>query len=132
MPISSVQQYVQGVLDGTVLPLEMGTITAYISPPNPGDGTDPACYVWGSRGAESRRALPRAQPGNLSTGAWKVLDHNLDIWLVWFGSSENPQIDQLFPSMVDKVMAVLRNTQLLDQQDVLVDPVTGQQSNLLN
>ena len=134
MPINSVQLYVKGVLDGLVLPLEMGTLAAYIAPPNPGEGTDPSCYVWGSRGNESRSpgAFPRAQHGNLSTGGWKVLNHDLDMWLLWFGSSEDPQVDQQFPTVVDAVLATLRNLQLLDQQDVLVDPTTGQESNLLN
>jgi hypothetical protein len=61
-----------------------------------------------------------------------MTDHDLDVWLVWFGSSEDPKVNQSFPVLIDVVMATLRNTPLLDQNSYLVDPVTGQESNLLD
>ncbi len=132
MPLNSVQLYTQTILQGLLLPLDLPPLAAYIAPPNPGEGTQPGAYIWGSRGDEQRRAIPRAQHANLSTGAWKTLTHDLDIWLIWLGSSEDPNVNQMFPAIIDAVMATLRNTQLLDQQDVLVDPITLQRSNILN
>lgn len=132
MGINSVQLFVKGVLDQMLLPLQLGNLAAYITPPVQGDGIVPGAYVWGSTGNESRRATPRAQPGNLASGAWKCAPHNLDIWLIWIGSVEDPDVDMQFPIVIDAVMAALRNTQLLDQQAKLTDPATGAVSHLLN
>lgn len=133
MPLNTVQCYLKGVLNGSILPLDLGTLEAFITPPNPNDdAVNPAAYIWGSRGRENRGALPRAQPGNLSTGAWKFIDHDVSIWLTWFGAADDQFADQQFPTVVDAVCAVLRNTNLLDETQYATDPVTGQQSNLLD
>jgi hypothetical protein len=133
MPLNTVQHYLQGVLDQLVLPLGIGTLDAYITPPNPRDNvTDPAAYIWGSHGDESRLTVPRAQHGDLASGGDKTLAHRTDVWLTWFGEADNPQVDQQFPAIVDAVLAVLRNVEMLDQTQHAQDPVTGQLSNLLN
>lgn len=137
MSLNSVQLFVKNTLDGMLLPLQLGNLTAYISPPDQSDGTEAGAYVWGSRGDESRRATPRAQPNDLPSGAWKCAEHHLDIWLIWIGSIEDPntdprEVDQQFPLIIDAVRAKLRNTPLLDYAGVLTDPVTGEVSHLLN
>jgi hypothetical protein len=132
VPLNSVQLYLRSVLDNVVLPLDQGPLTAYIQPPPQGDGTVPSLYIWGSRGDESRRTVPRAQPGQLDTGGHKVIVHDVDMWLVWLGPVEDERADILFPSMIDCIMAILRNVALLDQAQYATDPVTGQQSNLLD
>jgi hypothetical protein len=130
--IVAVQQYTQNLLNNLVLPLELGTLAAFILPYNPGDGSQAGAYVWGSRGDETRRAIPRAQPADLPSGAWKVTDHDLDVWLIWIGSSEDPNAGMQFPAIIDTVLATLRNTALLDQQNKLIDPVTGSASWLID
>jgi len=134
VPINTVQQRLLSILDGLPLPRSLGVLSAFISPPNPNvDAMEPCAYIWGSRGVEERLSVPRAQPGNLSTGGDKTITHQVDIWLVWFGSSEpDDLIDQQFPSVIDAVTACLRNTELLDAVTIsAVDPMTGQQSDLL-
>lgn len=44
----------------------------------------------------------------------------------------DPQADNQFPSIVDAVLACLRNVALRDQSEQVTDPVTGQVSDLLN
>lgn len=132
MGLNTVQHYLKGILDQTMLPLDLGVLNAYIQPPNPGDGTEPGIYIWGSRGNEGRMTVPRAKPGNLATGGQKGIDHNVDTWLVWLGPANDPQQDVLFPAVVDTVMAVLRNTPILDGTQYAPDPVTGQLSQLLD
>lgn len=134
MGIATVQSYLRGVLDGIPLPLGAGALDAVITPPNPDDdaGAKATAYIWGSHGVESRLTVPRAQHGNLATGGDKQTAHNVDVWLIWFGQAPAPNVDSQFPSIVDAVLAVLRNVPMLDQTQHAVDPVTGQLSNLLN
>lgn len=124
----------KSILDGLLLPRDLGVIEAFISPPNPNtDATNPCAYVWGSHGDEQRMTVPRAQPGNLASGGNKTLTHQVDIWLVWFGSATDPERDAAFPAVIDAVMACLRNTMLLDAVTIqAVDPWTGGVSDLLN
>jgi len=133
MPVNTVQQYLKTVLNGQLLPNDLGTLEALITPPNPNDdAVNVTAYIWGSRADEGRRSVPRAQFGNAETGGWKVISHEVDIWLVWFGAADDPDADQQFPTIIDATTAVLRNVVLLDQTQYAVDPVTGQKSNLLN
>lgn len=133
MPLVTVQHYLKGILNNTILPLNLGTLEAFITPPNPNDDTvRAAAYIWGSRAAERRESVPRAQHLNLSTGGWKIDTHSVDIWLTWFGAADSQYVDQEFPSIIDAVCMVLRNTPILDQTQFATDPVTGQRSNLLD
>lgn len=135
MPINTVQVFIRDRLNGLILPRGLGTLDAYIVPPNPRDDASPGAYVWGSHGEESRLTVPRAQFGNLATGGDKTLRHRVDVWLTWFGPSEDPMLDLQFPSIIDAVMGVLRNTPLVDaaaNTQHVTDPVTGQLSQLLN
>lgn len=132
MPLNTVQHYLKGILDGVALPLNLGTLSAFIQPPNPGDGTAPGVYIWGSRGDEQRMTVPRAQPGNLATGGEKGIQHSVDAWIIWLGPAVDALQDVLFPAVVDTIMAVLRNTPILDGTQYCPDPVTGQLSQLLN
>lgn len=134
MPLNTVQCRLKAILDGLPLPRDLGTINAFIAPPNPNTETrDPGCYIWGSHGNESRMTVPRAQAGNLPSGGNKELVHQVDIWLIWFGDSAESDADTAFPTVIDAVMACLRNTELLDAVSMqAVDPITGQLSDLLN
>lgn len=132
MPLATVQSYLKTKLDGLNLPAGLGTLTAFIEPPISDDGAGANLYIWGSHGDEKRLTVPRAQPSNLASGGDKEIKHMADLWLIWFGSVEDPSVDNQFPSILDAVMAVLRNVALLDDAQYAVDPVTGQTSNLLN
>lgn len=123
------QQYVKGLLDGTQLPLGMGTLTAVITPPDPGDGTDPMAYIWGSLGDEHRQSMPRHQPGNYSSGGFKKINHTIDVWLIFCAYADDEMVDSSFPAVIDSVCAVLRDTKM--PTDNIIDPVSGQSSNVL-
>ena len=129
MPLNTVQSYMRTLLDQTPLPLGEGVLSARITPPDPGDGMVPTVYIWGSVAQERRQSMPRAQPGNYSSGGFKTLEHKLDLWLVWYGYADDELADSQFPAMIDTVTAVLRNT-LMPVYNV-VDPVTGAGSSIL-
>lgn len=133
MPINTAMQYVYNALYKLPLPGDIGTLDTYITPFNPNDeAKPPGAYVWGSRGNEVRLSLPRAAEGNLGSGANKEITHSLDVWLIWFGpNATDPNADTAFPSVIDAVMARLRNVSLIDADQHAVDPITGQESALL-
>lgn len=131
MPLVSVQQYTLAQLDGLILPLNLGTLRAWITPPNPGDAAQASAYIWGSRGDEERLSVPRAEPGNLATGGDKQITHHLDVWLVWIAQTDVVDIDLRFSSIVDAVCSRLRNAPLVDGTQYVTDPVTEQVSQIL-
>jgi hypothetical protein len=130
MPINTVHNAIKGILDGLILPGTSGTLRCYITPPDPRDDPDPAIYVWGARGPESRQSTPRASPGYqpLTQSGWKQIEHTIDGFLTWFGSSDARDADSNFPAVVDATMAALRNAP--DPMYRVTDPLTGQQSDL--
>lgn len=129
MPLNTVQTYLKGLLDQLTLPGNLGALNAFIAPPDPGDGTQPSVYIWGSTGEEARQSMPRAAPGRPSTGGFKIVMHRVDLWVIWFGSPDDPDVDVQFPTVIDAVTAVLRTT--LMPVLALADPVTGGLSDLL-
>lgn len=121
MPLNSVQTHIKGILDGIQLPLGAGNLSAYITPPDPGNGMIPSAYIWGSVAEDVRRSMPRFQ-------GFRVIKHEIDIWLIWFGPADDVNSDKAFPAIVDAVCEVLRTTPMpvLNKKD----PVTGQNSNI--
>lgn len=132
MPLNTVMQYLQTQLNGQNLPLGLGSLEAFIMPLPANDSSNAGAYIWGSHHDEKRKALPRALNGDLSTGGLKELTWQIDVWLLWFGQFDEPQVDLQFPSIVDFVCAVLRNAPLVQAADHAHDPVTGQSSQLLS
>ena len=129
MTLNAVQQYVKGLLNGLALPMsELGPLTAYIAPPSPGDESEPICYIWGAHASEKRQTMPRAQPGNLGSGGFKVTTYELQVWIYHAEPNDDPSADSLFPVVIDAVRKVLRNAAI---QVALTDSVTGEQSTLL-
>lgn len=116
------QQYVKGLVNGLTLPLQMGTLTAYIAPPAVADDTAPLCYIWGAHGVEKRQTMPRAQPGNLGSGGFKRTPHEVQLWLYWAELADDPNADSAFPVVIDAVMGALRNVQIGAK---LTDSATG-------
>ncbi len=129
MPLASVQTYVKSLLDGTQLPLGLGTLAAYITPPDPGESTEPAVYIWGSVAKEQRQSMPRHKPGQYSTGGFVWIKHTIDLWLLYCMYEDDPNIDQSYPGVIDFIQSILRDT-LMPVQN-LYDQVTGQLSHLM-
>jgi hypothetical protein len=105
-----VQQYFRGLLDQTPMPLGLAPMAAYITPPNPGVAEVPTLYIWDAEGEEYRETMPRAKPGNLTSGGMKFLDHKLEMYVTMVDYSDDVTVDNNFPACVDAVLAVLRNT----------------------
>ena len=144
MPLASCVNYIQGLLDGMAWPEGMQNLTSpppplacYITPPDPNvlSGT-PSAYVWFNRGTESRNpakygagTIPRAAYSGAPSGT-KALDHTIPVYLVWTGGSPtDPEVNRLFPGMVDAVMDTLRSSA---DPVIISDPWTGQQSELVD
>lgn len=131
MPLNTCQQYLYTQLNGLNLPLGLGQLEAFIMPLPANDSANAGAYIYGSHHDEVRKAVPRARPGVLSSGGLKELTWQLDVWLLWFGEFDEPNVDLQFPSIVDFVCATLRNAPLVQAADHAQDPVTGQLSQLL-
>jgi len=136
VPIASAQQYLKGKLDGLPMPGGAPNLACYVTPPDPNVESDiPTAYVWPSNGREARDpdfagSMSRnAGPGTPS--GFKTIEHQLDIWVIWFGSDDDDDADTLFPGMVDAIMFALR-TDTPNPDEYLTDPWTGQQTQLAN
>jgi hypothetical protein len=144
MPINSVQLYIQELIDGLIMPAGAGNLVAYITPPDPNEDTAiPTAYVWPSDGDESRNpakggTVPR-NPGFSATvttlqellaqSGYKVIEHHMDVWMIWNGQDDDPNADTWFPGMVDAVMFALRTS---PDPAVAQDPYTGQLTTLID
>ena len=116
MSLNTAQQYVMSLLDNLPLPGD-GTpnLTAVITPPDPNVQAEvPTAYIWPTKGVESRNpGLGGTIPRNTGPGTpsgLKPLEHELEIFLVYFGQDDDPESDTLFPGIVEAVMQALRTS----------------------
>jgi hypothetical protein len=133
MPLVSAQSYVKGLLQGLTPPGDTGIkapVDALVTPLDPDVNPDGVArvYVWPARGPEKRRAMPR-NTGPGTPAGWKQLTHELEIFLVWMDSPDDPGADINFPLLIDFVMGVLRTSPNPSQY---TDPDTGVTSNMVN
>ncbi len=134
MPIASTLSYIKGLLVSLPMPGELDPMNAYITPPDPNTETQvPTAYVWPTEGDEDRDSgkagtVPRNTGPNTASG-FKNMEHSIDVYVVWFGADDEPDIDCLFPGVVDAVMAAFRFSADPAQA---VDPYTGQVSTLVD
>lgn len=143
MSIVSCQQYLKGLIDGltwpagiTSLPNPPGALQAHVTSPNPNTtASNPQAYVWMMRGQENRDnakygagTVPRAQFQGGPSGT-KATEHTIPIYVVWFNFSGDPNNANLFPGMLDAIMAALRVS--TDPVEV-TDPWSGYQSWLVD
>jgi hypothetical protein len=129
MPLNSTQLWVQSLLQGLIVPGNAGQLQAYITPEDPRDTNTPAAYIWPARGDEERQSMPRANaPGVVSPG-WKIMVHDIDVYLTWFNDDSDPEADITFPAVIDCVMDVLRSSA---DPAVLTDALTGRVSQLID
>jgi hypothetical protein len=137
MPVMSTLAVVKDLLDGVTVPGNAGKrIEAFINPPDPETNqVNPHAYVWAARGPENRNsgkrnpARPVAAPTPQMPAGWKILKHQVEVYLTWFEDNGDPQQDSSFPLVIDLVMNVLRCCQMpLD----VTDPATGINCQLIN
>lgn len=134
MPIASTLGFIKGLLVDLAMPGQLPSLAAYITPPDPNVQTDiPTAYVWPTDGDEGRDpekggAVPRNSGPNTASGT-KGTEHNIDVYVVWMGSNDEPDIDNLFPGVVDAVMAAFRYS---DDPATATDPYTEEKSTLVD
>jgi hypothetical protein len=124
--LSSVQKYVQGLINGLPLPLP-GTppLTAWITPPNLEQATGPRGYVWGGRVNVARQTAPRG-PG-MKRFPWSV-----DVYLVYLDTPDNARANEPFPLIIDTVMTTFMSTVMplwIDANGVPVGPNAASQTD---
>jgi hypothetical protein len=122
VPLNSVQQYVQGLIDGLLVPGSTTPLEAFITPPTVEDLDGPRAYVWGGRLKGNRQTMPRGQ-------GFKRLWWYVDVYLVYETTPDSPTLDQEFPLLIDAVMNVAWTTKMTNQ--FIVDPTTGVRSQIL-
>lgn len=126
MPLVTVQTWIKQQLDGLIIPgpANVGALEAFITPPDPREDPPPAAYIWPANGNEKRQSIPR-NTGPGTPAGWKNYKPNIQIYLTWFNSADDPYADVAFPGVVDVVMHALRTSP--DPAQV-VDPNTGETS----
>lgn len=137
MPVASVSSYIKGLLDGLAMPGGLPAMVAYIMPPDPNTQAEyPTAYVWPadfdeSRNPDSGGSIPRNNGPGTPAGN-KPIEHGIEIFIVYFQASDDPDADSLFPGVVDAVMAALRTSPDPPGGVPLTDPWTGMQSGLFD
>lgn len=149
MSVAAVQGYIQSLLQGLPWPAAMtglAPLACYITPPDPNVQSEiPTAYIWMQRGRETRDSdrlrtgtVPRAATPGGPSGT-KAEEYTIPVYLVWMGSAEDPDADNLFPGLVWQVMSVLRGsafaadgTSFSESPRKLADPWTGEQSWLID
>jgi hypothetical protein len=117
--LSSVQSYVQGLIDGLVIPVSGNpALTAWITPPVFEKADGPRAYVWGGRVHGGRQTAPRG-PGMMKF-PWTV-----DIYLVYLDTPDNARQAEPFPRVIDTVLTTFMTTTMpvwIDAAGVPVGP----------
>lgn len=123
MPLVTVQSWIKSLLDELVLPgIVQEPLAAYIAPPDPNDeGPTPTAYIWPSGGHEFRQSIPR-NTGPGTPAGWKNVAPDIEIYLTWFDSPDDPNIESAFPAVIDKVLQVLRTS---PDPATITDPNSG-------
>lgn len=101
MPLNTIQQHVQGLLNGLAIPNQPETLVAYITPPVIEAPDGPRAYVWGGTQKERRSTSPR--PYGFKRITWMV-----DIYVIYLTSATDADLDEAFPLCLDAIEAALR------------------------
>lgn len=116
MPLNSVCQYVKGLLNGLVIPLQDDPLEAWVQPPTVDNPGAPKAYIWGSTGSWKRQTMPRG-PG------FQEFTWPLEIFLTLTTSTQVPNKDQIQNLVVDTVLMTLLKAVM---PVMITDPTTGQ------
>jgi hypothetical protein len=119
LPLNSVQKYVHGLIDGLAVPWDgIPAVTAYITPPAPGAFNGPIALIAGARMQASRETMPRG-------AGFKNLVWTVEVYLHYQSPPTAPDLDQVFPIIVDAVMVQMWTTKMPLK---IADPTTGYSS----
>ena len=119
MPLNSIQQLCQEILDGLPIPGSGTPLQAQITPPVIQNLNGPVAFVWGGSMSGKRTAGPRGKP---EQSGYKELTWDVDVWLVLLTNPNSSLVDQQFPLVVDAVMAAFWATEM---PTWAVDATTG-------
>lgn len=125
MSLNAVETYVKSVLNGLTTPGIPDAAEAWVMPPAVVQTTTPQLFVWGGSLSEARLTLPRAST-RMPVGGQKRTAHKVTVWVFW-SSSNDPAEAELFPVLLDLVLARMRAIELPVD---LTDAVTGAKSVL--
>ena len=135
MSLNTAQYFIQQILDDLPLPGD-GTpnLSAVITPMDPNvEAEVPTAYIWPTRGTESRNpALGGTIPRNTGPGTpsgLKPIQHDVEIFLVFFGQDDDSEADTLFPGFVEAIMQALRTS---TNPATVQDPYSGVVSTLVD
>ena len=126
IPLNSVQQLCQQVLDGLPFPGSSTALKAQITPPMIQNLNGPVAFVWGGTLGVDRQTGPRGDPGK---AGFKRLRWDVDVWLIMMTNPNNALIDQQFPLLLDAVMAAFWSTEM--PRDI-TDPTTQLETQILS
>lgn len=125
MPLNSIQQHCQSIIDGLQIPASPDRLTAYIQPPNFEDLDAPRAYIWGGRMLGERQTAPR---GVAPEAGFKRLNWVVDVWVSYLTTPDASDADQAFPLVIDAIMNAFWTTPM---PTFIQDTVTGVRSQLL-
>jgi hypothetical protein len=134
VPLASTTGYLKSLLDGLAMPGGLPPMACYINPPDPNvESQIPTAYVWApdfdeNRDSKQGGTLPRNSGPDTPSG-FKSIEHQIEIFLIWFQAADDPQADSLFFGICDAAMAALRTS---PDPAPITDPFTGAQSQLFD
>lgn len=123
MAMNAVTQYCYGLLQGLEIPWDgIAPVTAYVTPPAPGAFNGPIAVIAGARMQASRESMPRGM-------GFKNLVWTVEVYLHYQSVPTAPNLDQIFPIIVDTVMTTMWTTTM---PKPIVDPTTGAKSSVMS
>jgi hypothetical protein len=123
LALNAIQQFCLGLLDGLTVPWDgIAPIAAYITPPAPLPLSGPMALIAGARMQASRESMPRGM-------GFKNLLWTVEVYLHYQSAPTAPNLDQIFPIIVDTVMAKMWTTTM---PVPIVDPTTTAKSSVMS
>lgn len=115
MPLASIQQYVQGILDDMPVPGIPQTMSAQVTPPLMQSMTRPIAFVWGGTVIGTRQSGPRGIP---PAAGFRHLAWDITTTLVLTMNPGMSGAPDVFPALVDAAVLRMWTTPM----PVFIDP----------
>jgi hypothetical protein len=96
MGLNSMQQFANNLVSDLPTPQYKQNLVSYIMPPNPGELTGPAAYVWITNGDNNRQTAPRGH------GFFKM-KWIANVWLMAVGTTTDQNANSKFALLCDSV-----------------------------